>query len=154
MVLMADVRPYPEVGEVFELTLDGDAPENQPLEMVRRDGYDPVGWQHQGLVFRGRHTQYFELVNIGYCHDLYEVQFKLAPLREIQGGQWREAFKTIYPDSDGKGSVGFADASWRNPNGNFFFPFVNRDGYSGFDYVLNHFNDDWRWLKLVPAKTR
>ena len=30
--------PHCADGEVFEMTLDGDAPENQPLEMVRKDG--------------------------------------------------------------------------------------------------------------------
>lgn len=31
-------KPYPADGEIFELTLDGSAPGNRPLEMVRGDG--------------------------------------------------------------------------------------------------------------------
>lgn len=55
---------YPADGEIFELTLDGDAPENQPLEMVSRFGYAPVGWRHNGPKVSGKQTRRFKLVGV------------------------------------------------------------------------------------------
>ena len=58
-------RAHYAEGEVFEMTLNGDAPENQPLEMVRRDGYTGR-WTHNGPKVSGRQTRRFKLDVIGY----------------------------------------------------------------------------------------
>ncbi len=58
-----DLPPYPEVGEIFELTLDG--AENQPLDMVARDGYTGE-WKHQGPAVTGKQTRRFQFVQVGY----------------------------------------------------------------------------------------
>ena len=133
------------MGEVFELTLDGDAPENQPLEMVRHDGYDWKVWQHEGPVVKGSQTKRFKLVKVGYCRTFNELRRKLGAHGEIPEGQWREALKAAYK-SDGKGHVGVADSSWVGPRGRAPFPCVLAYGHSFFLWADGDFNDDWRWL--------
>jgi hypothetical protein len=137
---------YPATDEIFELTLDGDAAENQPLEMVRRDGYNPKGWQHRGPVVKGRHTKRFKLVEIGYCRNFDEVRRKLAIHGEIPEGQWREAFRARYGKPDGKGPIGIADALWVIPYSSAYFPYVGLDGDSNFRWTDSDFYDVWRWL--------
>ncbi|GEM_PF-1427146 len=139
------IATYPAVGEVFELTLDGDAPENQPLEMVRRDGYTG-DWRHKGPVVKGVETRRFKFVSVGYCANWNELKQKLAEHGEIAPGQWREAFKKKYPTPDGNGPIGFPDASWAGPDGNAFFPCVDADGESDFDWTGDGWVGNWRWL--------
>ena len=143
---------YPAVGEVFELTLDGDAPENQPLEMVRRDGY-ANDWKHNGPVVKGRHTKHFKLVEIGYCKRFAEVLGKLGAHGEIPNGQWRESFKTKYNGPDCKGHIGVADVSWlseENEENVACFPFLDgNSGTSGFLCHDHYFLEAWRWLVEV-----
>lgn len=55
-------RPYPKIGEPFELELDGDYKDNQPLEMVRSAYGDSRGWAHNGPLVTGRATRSFKLV--------------------------------------------------------------------------------------------
>lgn len=132
------VRLYPADGEVFALTLDGDAPENQPLEMVRRDGY-------------GNPARRFKLVSIGYCQNWEEVLRRLAGHGRIPEGLCRNAFKNAFK-SDGKGPVGVANPSWVNPDGSACFPCVNSDGESSFRWTVSDFSDRWRWLVEVVAR--
>ena len=138
---------YPATGEVFELTLDGDAADVQPLKMVRRDGYAGE-WRHRGSTVKGQEARRFKLVEIGYCQDFEEVRRKLATHGAIPEGQWREAFKARYPRRDGKGPIGVADASWVSPGGDAGFPYVHTDGDSRFGWAGNGFGDSWRWLVL------
>lgn len=139
---------HPPVSEIFELTLDGDLPENQPLEMVRRDGYSGT-WKHNGPVVKGVQTRRFKIVQIGYCRTFDEVQTKLIQHGKIPEGQWRQAYKTAYPKPDGNGPIGIADSSWVLPNGRACFPYVLTDGYSDFCWTDHAFNDFWRWLVEV-----
>lgn len=148
------IPTYPADGEVFELTLDADAPENQPLEMVRRFGYNPEGWQWQYTskkVLSGKQTRRFKLVAVGYCRDLKEVRQKLATHGEIPEGQWIMAFKAAYPQPDGKGPVGVADPSWVFPDGDVYFPYVGTDGGSRFRWADYARGDSWRWLVAVSV---
>ena len=140
---------WPAVGEIFELVLDGNASENQPLAMVQRDGHNPQGWRHQGPVVGGRRTKRFKLVEIGYCRNFDEVRCKLTAHGEIPEGQWREAFKARYPKADGKGTIGIADASWVDPVADANFPCVYTRGGSDFDWAGGVFVDSWRWLVEV-----
>lgn len=137
---------YPAVGEAFELTLDGDALENQPLEMVRRDGY--IGnWTHRGPLVNGAETRRFKLVSVGYCANWNELtQRKLAKHGEISPGQWREAFKKKYPTPDDNGLIGFPDASWAGPGGGARFPCVHAGGGSDFRWAGRGFSGRWRWF--------
>lgn len=136
---------YPADGEIFELTLDGDLPENQPLEMVWRIGYDKTEeWRFNGARVTGIQTRRFKLVSIGYCASFEEVKRKLKPHGKIPEGQWREPFRARY-----KGYIGIADASWASPSGSAVFPSVNTRGYSNFHYADGEFSDSWRWLVEV-----
>ena len=134
----------PAVDQVFELTLDGDAAKNKPLEMVRRDGYNPKDWKHKGPVVEGSQTKRFKLVKVGYCRTLDELRRKLGEHGEIPEGQWREALAAY--KSDGKGPVGIADSSWAHPRGSARFPCVFTGGDSDFFWSDYDFHDDWRWL--------
>ncbi|OGL66203.1 hypothetical protein A3B21_01935 [Candidatus Uhrbacteria bacterium RIFCSPLOWO2_01_FULL_47_24] len=139
---------YPADGEVFKLTLNGDASDNQPLAMVHTDGYTGK-WKHNGRVVKGAQTCRFKLVAIGYCRDFEEVKRKLAPHGKIPEGQWRQAFKASYRKPDGKGQIGVADSSWSDPDGNAAFPCVHGYGRSGFDWVGSAFSGGWHWLVAV-----
>lgn len=141
------VPVYPATGEAFELTLDGNAPENQPLEMVRRDGYSG-DWKHKGPIVKGPETRQFKLVSVGYCANWAELTRKLAKQGEIPAGQWREAFKKKYPKHDGGGPIGVPDASWTLPDGDAYFPYVASDGMPSFIWAGDWF-DWWRWLVEV-----
>lgn len=142
----ASKLPHHPDGEVFELTLDGDAPDNQPLEMVRRDGYDhPELWRHSGPTVKGAQTRKFKWVSIGYCETFDEVKRKLAKHGKIPKGQWREAVKEKF-QPDGVHPRGSADASWVDPEGLANFPCVITDGSSDFRWTGRGFGGGWRWL--------
>jgi len=139
---------YPMIAAVFELTLDGDDSKNQPLAMVRRDGYSG-NWKHKGPVVKGQHTRRFKLVQVGYCRNLDEVRQKLVAHGEIPEGQWREAFKAAYPNPDGKGPIGFADPSWLDSHDVASFPYVYSLGSSFFRWAVSDRSGRWRWLVAV-----
>src|SRR3989344_6033266 len=107
--------PHYADGEVFEMTLDGDALENQPLEMVRREGY--IGnWKDHGPVGQGIVPRRFKWVAVGYQSNLEAVQTALPPHGKIPEGQWREAVKQMF-EPDREHPRGIADPSWRYPYG-------------------------------------
>lgn len=146
----AQVPVYPKEGEIFKLTLDGDAPENQPLEMLRRYGTDSSDWKHNGEKVSGKQTRRFKLVRVGYCRNLDEVRKKLKGHGNIPEGQWVMAFRVAYPRSDGQGPhIGVADASWVDPDGSAYFPYVYSGGSLGFNWADIERGDHWRWLVAV-----
>src|SRR3989338_4081249 len=137
---------FPAIVEEFELPLDGDDPANDPMEMVRRDGYgSPEKWKHKGERISGKQTGRFKLVGVGYCRNLDEVRQKLAVHDEIPGGQWREAYKAKFRGDCGR-PVGVADPSWVPPVGHADFPCVGGRGRSFFGWPGHGFHDDWLWL--------
>lgn len=141
---------FPAIGEEFELTLNGDDPANDPIEMVRRDGYsEPHKWQYEGTRVVGKQTRRLKLVAVGYCRNLDEVRQKLAVHGEIPEGQWREAYKVKYRGGCGR-PVGIAAASWVSPRGRASFPCVDERGISDFSWTGHDFNVSWLWL--VPCK--
>lgn len=140
-------RPNYADGVEFEMTLAGDAPKNQPLEMVKRDGYTGQ-WKHNGQMVNGTQTHRFKWVAIGYQPNFAAVLTALAPHGAIPEGQWREAVKQMF-EPDGEHFHGIADPSWTHPNGRARFPYVSSDGDSGFDWADVDFGDDWRWLVRV-----
>ena len=141
---------YPPDSEVFELTIDGDAPENDPIEMVRCDGYgSPEKWKFTGQKVAGIQTRAFKLVRVGVCRNLKKVRQRLAQYGDIPEGQWRQAFKAAYPQPDGNGPIGIADSSWVDPDGGAGFPCVDSGGGSDFRWADDGRGGGWRWL--VPA---
>jgi hypothetical protein len=106
-------RAYPAIGEVFELTLDGGAPENQPFQIVKDCGYTGT-WRHNGRTVKGKQTRRFKLAQAGYQPNLDGVKSALPASGSVEG-QWIKAFKVAYPQPDGNGPIGVADASWIRP---------------------------------------
>ena len=135
-VVIVKIPHYPD-GVEFDMTLDGDAPENQPLEMVRRDGYSGR-WKHKGSTVKGMQTQRFKWAAVGYQYNLDAVRTALTPHGEIPEGQWREAVKQMF-EPDGEHLRGIADSSWVDPNGGADFPYVNSVGDSNFVWANNDF---------------
>jgi hypothetical protein len=137
---------YPKVEEVFELTLDGAAPENEPLEMVSEFGFNSAGWRHDGPTVSGKQTRRFKFVQVGYCSTVEKVKEKTKAHGEIPEGQWINAFKAAYPKPDGQGPIGFADASWIGADGRANFPYVASVGFLHFNYGGHVRGEDWRWV--------
>jgi len=138
-------RPYPKVGEIFELGLDGDAVNNHVIAMVRRVG-DPRGWAHNGPLVTGRAIRPHKLVELRPTLTFDEVLAELARYGKIPEGQWASAFKVTYPKTDGHGPIGIADASWWAPDGRINFPYIGRGGDLGFHRASGSFGANWRWI--------
>jgi hypothetical protein len=144
------VHPYPAVGEIFELTLNGDDLVNDPIEMVRRCRYDnPEKWQFDGRRLVGTQSRRLRLVGIGDQLNFGAVRKALAEQGPFPEGQWREAFMAAYPEPNGKGPMGVADPSWCGPDGLLYFPYINTAGRPHFNRAGTTFLDNWLWL--VPA---
>lgn len=140
----------PADGEEFELRLRFPV---DPLEMVSIDGYSPTqDWEFTGQQIVVPQTRRFKLVRVGYYEDFDEVLGKLAQYGDAPEGQWREAFRRVYPRNDGNGPIGFPDSSWVRPGGDATFPVLIGDGerWSSYFYwgVLNR-TQHWRWLVAV-----
>lgn len=138
------VPAYPAVGEVFELTLDGDAPENQPLQIVKDCGYAGK-WRHNGRTVKGKQTRRFKFAQAGYQPNLDGVKATLPASGSVEG-QWIKAFKAVYSRPDGNGPIGIADASWVSPGGGARFPFVDTGGGLLFGWAGHDLGGRWRWL--------
>ncbi|MBI2053076.1 MAG: hypothetical protein HYT34_02420 [Candidatus Ryanbacteria bacterium] len=151
--------PHYADGKVFEMTLDGDAAENQPIEMVRRDGYDnPSRWKHVGTRVLGTQTRKFVWVSVGYQPNLDAVRaacLKAAGKLDLNGripeGQWREVIKQML-EPDGQYHRGIVDPSWEDPDGGILFPCVSSGGNSRFYWAVLGCSGGWRWLVEVESK--
>lgn len=142
------LHPSPADGEVFELTLDGDAVD--PMEMARRDTH-ARDWKFDGTRLTGTHSRRFKLVCVGDQQGFDAVRTALVAHGRIPEGQWRDAFKAAYPLPDNL--VGVADPSWVRRSGRRFFPTVHT-GRSGGDTDFHwagfeSFSDDFHWLVEV-----
>ena len=145
------MKPYPQVNVPFELTLDGDLPENTLMGIVEAFGYKPAGWDYNGTVLTGKQTRQFMLVGIGYQPNLAEakkvLEAKYGPTPE---GQFMKAFKDEY-EANGINPVGVADDSWVDPLGRARFPFVNSDGEPDFYWTARDLDGHRLWLVFAPA---
>ena len=153
---------YPVDGKIFELTLDGDSIENDPLEMIRHDFIWNYEWKHIGKKVTGIQTCRFKLVSVEFCFNLAEVIAKISFWGKIPEGQWRNAFRTAFPNPDppkpfwaiypayaeGKWPVGVADPSWIDPSGFVHFPFVHCT-HSSFPSANDVFSRNWCWLVQI-----
>jgi len=145
------VKQYPRVGEVFELELDADVDDNTPLGIVKTLGYDPEDWEFRGAPLTSKLKGKFMLVKIGAQPNLDAAK---AALEDKHGptpsGQWMRLFKDAYPETDGNGPVGIADASWVYPDDSARFPCVDYGGWLTFGWAAYYSGEDWRWLVTVP----
>ncbi len=145
-------KTYPQVGEVIELTLNGDDPKNVPLGMVRDFGYYSDGWKHKGKTVTGTQTRRFMLVKVGYQSNLAEARKALETAHgPTPEGQWLQAFRAEYPTPDGNGPVGIADSAWAGPRGYADFPFVGSNGRPRFGWPGRGLREAWRWLVPAPV---
>lgn len=144
-----EVSCYPAIGEVFQLTLCGDEPENDPLQMVRDAGYNSKGWLHTGIRCGGRQRRRFMLVGPGKELWFDEIKIFLGANYAIPNGQWLRAFKDKYPQHDGNSPVAVADAAWVNPLTEKFFPVIGSDGVIRFASVEDSRGFECRWLVEV-----
>lgn len=151
-------KRYPQIGEVFDLTLDGSLPENTPLGVIKvfhKGSYEynkdnPEDWRHNGQVVTDKQTRKFMLVKIGNQPNLAAAKSVLEKkYGTTPEGQWMKAFKDAYPKDDGNGPIGVADSSWIYPNGHIRFPCVHTGGRPHFDRGDYDLYTYWRWL--VPA---
>ena len=139
---------YPVDGEIFELTLDGDAFSNDPMEMLRRAHYNPEKWTYVGKRVAGIQTRHFTLVSVGYCDTFQVVLSRIKAHGEVPEGQWLEALMESY-SSDKGFPVYIPDASWVNPRGHHFFAYVHPFGDPGFYRVDDGSYTECRWLVRV-----
>lgn len=143
---------YPAVGEVFELTLDGDALETEPMEMVLRDrNFQPDKWKYRGERVFGNQTRQFRLIRLpSSSRNLMDVRFKLRPYGKTPKGQWREALRVAYSvpshDDESNEVISIADDSWVNHHGLPCFPWIRKDGSSGFMWSGLFLDDSLLWL--------
>ena len=147
-----------QVGEIFELELDGSDPKNSPMEMVKQFRPQEVSaWRHKGKVLPpGRNVGRFMLVRGKNSITSWQtVHF----LEEIYGehppGQWLRAFQDKYQVSlDGVASVSIADISWICKNGADCYPsVVVKSGKIGFDNHINEVDEkECLWLVFAPAE--
>jgi len=144
---------YPKVGEKFELTLGVD--QCDPIVMVKNFGYNPNNWKHKGEKIPGEQTDSFKLISIKtIIKPALKIAFpvslknviKYSESGSIPQGQWLQAFRDKYPETDGQGSVGVADPSWVCPLVVAGFPYVFSVGAPDFRWAGYDLFDDWRWL--------
>lgn len=128
---------YPRIGIGFELTLIKDHVKNFSEY-----------WKYNGKIGEEiPETLTVKLVQIGSCSDLNEARQRLGKL--IPSGLFLWPFKAKYPEPDGNGPVGIADASWVHPLGHAGFPYVSTYGDMNFLWTVRDLHERWRWLVLV-----
>jgi hypothetical protein len=144
---------YPEDGVVFELTIDGDDPDVQPLTIVKMAGGDPGRYRYRGRVIEGKQTRRFMFVSVG--GSVFEdVVARLKDKGKIPEGQWIMAVKKAFPIHGRKRPVGIVDASWREQGCGRFngcFPCIVLRGELGFVSAHHEYLRArcWRWLVEV-----
>lgn len=136
----------PAVGEVFEMTIDGGAPWNNPVAMLRADGYAP-DWQFVGREITGVQTRRFKLETVQGCSNLKEILEVLAGKGKAPEGQWRVPFSEKYKLNNLGEQLGVSDASWINEYGEAHFPFLT-NLQSGFHWAedIRRGGKGWLWL--------
>jgi len=130
-----DYLPVPEDGEIFELTLDGDA--TDPIKMLRNDMYiDADKWKFKGPKVRGMQIGRFKMVSVGWQPTFDALTMALVALHGAPAlGQWREAFKKKYARPDNKGPIGFTGSEWVNGQ-NIRFPYLRGQGNSWYSNFI------------------
>lgn len=149
-------KKYPELSEIFELTIDGSNLDFQPRAMLRNTLN--LSWKYEGKTLVGRQTRKFKLVAVEYHAGLWdEMTKRLSVYGKIPEGQWLMAFTAAYPRHDGKGFVGVDDASWVDPRGNTGFAYIARDSRAHVSWTAVEHDwlyGNWRWLVFADEVDR
>jgi hypothetical protein len=144
------MKKYPKTGEVFELTLNPNAPENTPLGIINL----PETWKHNGKVVTSKETKLFMLVSIRSWFCLAQARCELEDLYgPTPEGQWIKAFKGAYPVTDFNKSVYIADGSWIHQSGDAYYPCVNQIGELSLRCAKSVTSREW-WLVEVKKPTK
>ncbi len=145
---VAKIATYPADGVPFDLAIEP----FPGIDLVGRFGCDnQQEWKFNGREILEPQTKKFMLVSIGYQPNWEAVKTALLKYGAIPEGQWCDAFKKAFPQPDGKGLVGVADASWVSPRGSALFPYIHADGVPHFDWAGLDFGAGWRFLVLAQA---
>lgn len=145
---LAGLLSRPEIGEVFELSIDGNVLWSDPLKMLYYDGYDEKKWGFCGNYIQGVQTRRFKLFPAERCSNLDQVIKILRQHGKIPEGQWRVPFAEKYSMRNPKEMFGISDPSWIDEYGDAHFPCLT------IQQSLFHRADDIRrqgegWLWLV-----
>lgn len=136
----------PNVGEEFQMTLDGDDPTNDPIAIIRSDGYYDR-WSYIGQKITGIATSCFKLISSEkvWVDDILK---DIKRQGKIPCGQWRQAFTKQFPEwRNAYKNIGFPDCSWKNnENGAKLFPYLGKHGDSGLGRLVSSADSDWLWL--------
>jgi hypothetical protein len=153
-------RPFPQVGEIFELTSSEDI---TGLGLVAAFGYDPFDpkirdWGSFAEPVLAGTTSRFMLVSVGERKD--HVEHIADTCRErggrIPSGCWLKVFNDTFSNSiSNKNPVGVPDASWHRKSERFlrYFPIGRGFYWAPFREYLNLVGSDrdknWLWLVEV-----
>jgi len=139
-------RPFPEVGEIFELTA---GEEITGFKMIENWGHSPEGWASVGATVPDGMTKRFKLVADGYQHNFDDV----ARALKDDIGCWLEIFRETFDTSGEHPPVGVLDISWGSPSDP-RFPVVLPFGFPFFFSSLEcRFYDNWLLLREVKDNT-
>jgi hypothetical protein len=140
-------RPvFHEIGEQFPLSMSQPA---DGLRVVHEFGYRTRDWHFPGITVPKGAVGRFRLVTTrGLCRNIPHVRTELSYFGSVPPGQWLLALLESFT-TDGKGPVGVADPSWRDPSGHHCFPMVDPYGRRGFRLGDTPRDKNWRWLVSV-----
>lgn len=118
-------RPFPAVGEVFELTANEQI---TGLDLLENFGYNHECWGSTAETILAGTTRRFKLVPVGYFSHLTDV----LNACKGQGGKntngcWLKVFNEAF-GAHSQNSVGVPDISWVNSYGLVHFPAVTPNG--------------------------
>lgn len=149
-VSVYDFDLCPKVGEVFELTLNGDDPDNQPSAMVAACQEDPSVWTHKGPTVTRTVTKRFKLVKVGSCNTFKELKERLQAHGTIPESQWLKVFTTRFTRHDHDDGVAVADDSFvLSPGGGRSFFYIGDEGFPVLTPRGGPMSGMWRWLVQV-----
>jgi hypothetical protein len=136
----------PNVGEAFQMTLNGEDPTNNPIAMIRSDGYYDQ-WSYIGQKITGVVTAHFKLISAKNVW-VVEIIEEIKQHGKIPSGQWRQAFTKQFPEwRSAYKYIGFPDCSWKNDeNDTKLFPYLGKHGGSGLARSISSADSDWLWL--------
>ena len=129
------------------MIIDGSAPWNDPMLMLRADGYNPQKWYFRGKQVVGVQKRKFKLETVQGCSNLKEVLESLTDKGKAPEGQWRESFAEKYRLMSLQEQLGIPDASWIDEYEDAHFPYLTnlRSGFHWADDIRRG-GEDWLWL--------
>jgi hypothetical protein len=133
---------WPRPGDVFEVTLDADAPGADPTKMC---DLRFVGRRLGGVL-----TKRFTLVDIGARKDWGAVISELEKHGALPSGQWRQALSVRFLGEPGY-QIGIPDDSWRSRSRDdwSYFMMINGFGSPSWMSTCTSFGAGWLWLVEV-----